>query len=114
MDLAKRTTPLPVLACSLPVWRYLITDAVPAAVTNAIFNMKNYLKKNTPILAFGLVGALAGYAYWYFIGCQGGSCPIYAVWWRSTLYGMVLGGLIGSIVQDLYQGWKKKQQAPAQ
>ncbi len=83
--------------------------AVHAVAINARSDMKHYLKKNTPILVMAALGALAGYAYWYFIGCQGDSCPIYSVWWRSTLYGTVLGGLLGSIGLDLYQGWKKKQ-----
>jgi len=39
------------------------------------------------------IGAVAGYAYWYFIGCTSGTCPIQSNWHTSTLY----GGLIGYI-----------------
>ena len=45
----------------------------------------------------GLVlGALAGFAYWYFIGCNSGSCPIQSNWESSTLY----GGLIGIVMAN--------------
>ena len=33
--------------------------------------LKKYLKYSAI-----LIGALAGYAYYYFVGCQSGSCPI--------------------------------------
>lgn len=52
----------------------------------------------------GLVGgALLGYAYYYFIGCRGGSCPLWADPWRSTLVGMAFGGIL------LFDSGKKKQ-----
>lgn len=40
------------------------------------------------------LGAIAGFAYWYFIGCTSGTCPIQSNWHTSTLY----GGLIGYIL----------------
>ncbi len=40
------------------------------------------------------VGALAGYAYYYFIGCTSGSCPITSNPWISTGYGALMGGLL--------------------
>jgi hypothetical protein len=46
-------------------------------------------------LLIGLaVGATLGYAYYYFIGCRGGSCPVWADPWRSTLIGMAFGGFL--------------------
>lgn len=37
-------------------------------------------------------GALLGYAYYYFIGCNaGGSCPITSNPYISTLYGAFMG-----------------------
>ncbi len=62
-------------------------------------------------MIFGAIGAAAGFLYWYLVGCRGGVCPIWAVWWRSTLYGGVMGGLIGSIIQDLLR--KKPSTPPA-
>ncbi len=40
------------------------------------------------------IGAIAGFAYWYFIGCTSGTCPIQSNWHTSTMY----GGLIGYIL----------------
>ena len=40
------------------------------------------------------VGALAGFAYWYFIGCTSGTCPIQSNWHTSTLYGGLLGYIL--------------------
>jgi hypothetical protein len=44
-------------------------------------------KKILPLI----LGAAAGYAYWYFIGCLNGSCPITGKWYTSTLYGTLVG-----------------------
>jgi hypothetical protein len=39
------------------------------------------------------LGALAGYAYWYYIGCNSGSCAITSSPLNSSIYGAVMGGL---------------------
>jgi hypothetical protein len=41
-----------------------------------------------------LIGATAGFAYWYFIGCTSGTCPIQSNWHTSTLYGGLLGYIL--------------------
>jgi hypothetical protein len=41
-----------------------------------------------------LVGGVLGYAYYHFIGCRGGSCPMWADPYRSTLIGMAFGGIL--------------------
>lgn len=46
-----------------------------------------------------LVGAGGGYIYWYFWGCLEG-CTIRSVWWRMSLWSAIMGGLLGSMVQD--------------
>jgi hypothetical protein len=38
-----------------------------------------------------LIGATGGFAYYYFIGCVSGTCPITSNPWTSTGYGMLLG-----------------------
>ncbi|KAB2838851.1 MAG: hypothetical protein F9K45_10805 [Melioribacteraceae bacterium] len=48
------------------------------------------LKRVLPIFA----GASLGYAYYYFIGCTYGSCPITSNPWISTIYGGVAGFII--------------------
>ncbi len=50
------------------------------------------------ILGGIVLGALGGYAYWYFIGCNTGSCPITSIWYHASAYGALMGGLLGNIV----------------
>lgn len=45
-------------------------------------------------LAIVGVGALAGFAYYYFIGCNSGHCPIIGNPIVSTIYGGTLGLII--------------------
>lgn len=53
--------------------------------------MSNLFNKYWKTLLFAAIGAGVGFAYWRFIGCSTGSCPITANWTSSTL----MGGLIG-------------------
>ncbi|MBC7451945.1 MAG: hypothetical protein H7259_10685 [Cytophagales bacterium] len=53
-------------------------------------------KKYIWMLAGIIAGSIVGYAYWYFIGCASGTCAITSVWYRSTLYGSIMGGLVVS------------------
>jgi Family of unknown function (DUF6132) len=45
------------------------------------------------------IGALGGFAYYYFIGCASGTCAITSKPFNSSLYGAVLGGLSFNIFQ---------------
>ncbi|MCK6620928.1 MAG: hypothetical protein HUU32_06205 [Calditrichaceae bacterium] len=45
---------------------------------------------------FGLAGALLGFGYYYFIGCNTGTCPITSSPYISTAYGAVMGVLLGA------------------
>ncbi len=60
--------------------------------------MPNYIK----VILFGLAGAVAGYAYYYFIGCYNGQCMISSNPYISTGYGIAVG---------LVLGWKPKKKA---
>jgi hypothetical protein len=47
------------------------------------------------LIAIGL-GALAGYGFYYFVGCSTGACPITSNPWTSAGYGALLGWLAAS------------------
>jgi hypothetical protein len=42
-------------------------------------------------ILFSVIGALGGYAYYYFVGCSSGTCPITSDPWISTAYGAGMG-----------------------
>ncbi|WP_149244109.1 DUF6132 family protein [Dyadobacter sp. 32] len=55
-------------------------------------------KKTIILTASGMVaGAVAGYLYYHFIGCNSGTCLITSRPVNSTLYGAVMGGLLLSM-----------------
>ncbi len=49
-----------------------------------------------------LTGAVSGYAYWYFWGCTHG-CAITSVWWRTMLWGALMGYLIFDLFLDFFK-----------
>lgn len=49
-----------------------------------------WLRRIVPVA----VGAIGGYAYYYFIGCVSGTCPITSNPWMSTAYGAGMGFLL--------------------
>lgn len=59
--------------------------------------IKNWLLNNKLIVAGVIVGAIAGYLYYYFLGCASGTCGITSSPINSTLYFSVVGGLAFSI-----------------
>ncbi len=60
-------------------------------------------------IAFALAGALGGFLYWKFVGCESGTCPIKSVWYWSTLWGTVVGYLIGDFIVDIINKVKKRK-----
>ncbi|WP_395633311.1 DUF6132 family protein [Flavobacterium sp.] len=55
-------------------------------------------KKTLIITVLGvIIGAVGGYAYYYFIGCASGTCAITSKPLNSTLYGSLMGGLLFNI-----------------
>ena len=59
---------------------------------------KNLIKYRFNIL-FVILGAIAGFLYWRFVGCLSGTCPITSNWYTIVPYGMLLGWLISEIVK---------------
>jgi len=60
--------------------------------------LKHLIKLKTIFSVF--VGGLLGFAYYYFIGCSSGACPITSNPYISTIYG-ALAGLIYSFPSKL-------------
>jgi len=54
----------------------------------------NRIKKQKLTLIGILVGAIAGYLYYFYIGCASGTCAITSRPLNSTLYGAMMGGLL--------------------
>lgn len=52
-----------------------------------------------------VIGAVAGWCYWYYVGCASGTCPITSKPLNSSLYGALMGGLLLSMFKK-----DKKQQ----
>jgi hypothetical protein len=67
-----------------------------------------FIKKNIYYIVFSVAGAIGGFLYWKFVGCQSGTCPIKSVWYWSTLYGALIGFLAGSIINDIILKYRKK------
>ena len=55
--------------------------------------MNRIVDKYWKTALFTLAGAGIGFAYWRFIGCTSGTCPLTANWHTTTLF----GGLIGML-----------------
>jgi ubiquinone/menaquinone biosynthesis C-methylase UbiE len=53
-----------------------------------------FIRREWLIFAGIAAGAIGGYLYWYFIGCESGSCPITSSPLNSSIYGALLGALL--------------------
>lgn len=71
--------------------------------------MKNSMLQKAMVAVLGAVGGLL---YQRNVGCTSGGCPITSDPWVSTLYGAVLGWLLGGILTDAFAGKAKEQPGP--
>jgi hypothetical protein len=55
------------------------------------------IKKNKKSLLGILLGTIAGFLYWKFIGCANGTCMITSKPMNSSLYGALMGYLVAGI-----------------
>lgn len=62
--------------------------------------MKKFAKKHLLTIIGVIIGALTGFLYWKFVGCNSGSCAITSNPYNSTIYGAAMGGLIFSIFKN--------------
>ncbi len=59
--------------------------------------MKNWMQKNKLYFIGALLGAIAGFTYWKYVGCLTGTCAITSNPVRSTLYFAVMGAMVFSL-----------------
>lgn len=59
--------------------------------------MKKFVSTNILSIAGVIVGAVAGYLYYHYVGCASGTCAITSKPLNSTLYGAMMGGLLFSM-----------------
>lgn len=71
--------------------------------------MSHFLKKYQLTIIGVFIGAITGYLYYHFVGCNSGTCAITSKPLNSTLYGALMGGLILNIFKK-----KKKIQSDEQ
>ena len=62
-------------------------------------NIERFLKKYWPTLLGAAAGALGGWLYYIYIGCESGSCPITSSPVMSVIWGAALGGVLFSMFQ---------------
>ncbi len=68
---------------------------------------QNTWKRYLPMMLLAVAGAIGGFLYYRFVGCVSGACPITSNPVISTVYGGVIGTLLGYIV---IPGKKKEDQ----
>lgn len=55
------------------------------------------MKKSVVLTLIGVAaGGVTGYLYWKYVGCASGACAITSKPLNSSLYGMLMGGLLFS------------------
>lgn len=57
----------------------------------------SFVRKNILIFIGLLTGAIGGFLYWKFVGCNSGTCVITSRPINSTAYGALMGGLVFSM-----------------
>lgn len=66
-----------------------------------MFKFENIkMKKKWYYFALILTGGIAGYMYWYFIGCTSGSCPLKQNWYFNVFVGLFGGYVLADAIKD--------------
>ncbi len=58
-----------------------------------------FIQKYKITLIGVIIGAIGGYLYYHFVGCETGTCSITSKPLNSSLYGAIMGGLLFNIFQ---------------
>ena len=56
--------------------------------------MKGFIKKNVLKITGILAGGIGGFAYYHFVGCASGTCPITSNPYITIVYGALMGYLL--------------------
>ncbi|MDD4991962.1 MAG: DUF6132 family protein [Paludibacter sp.] len=56
--------------------------------------MKEFIRKHILKIAGITLGGIGGFAYYYFIGCASGTCPITSNPYITVIYGALMGYLL--------------------
>ncbi len=59
--------------------------------------MKTRISKYRLEIGGLIIGAIAGWCYWKFVGCASGTCPITSKRLNSSVYGAAMGALLFSM-----------------
>jgi hypothetical protein len=59
-----------------------------------LYTVKNILSNIWLYITGAMVGAIAGFMYWKFVGCTTGTCPITGKPVNSTIYFAAMGSLL--------------------
>ncbi|MCE9538157.1 MAG: DUF6132 family protein [Bacteroidetes bacterium] len=59
----------------------------------------NFINKYKLTIIGIITGAIGGYLYYHFVGCESGTCAITSKPLNSTLYGAMMGGLLLNMFQ---------------
>ena len=62
--------------------------------------IKSFIQRNKLMLLGVLLGGIAGYLYYHFIGCVTDTCAITSKPVNSTVYFAVMGGLLFSMLKS--------------
>ena len=58
-----------------------------------------FFRKNRASFLGMMLGSIAGYFYWQYYGIYDGTFGFSSEWWANCVYGLLLGGLIGSLIR---------------
>ncbi|HEU4609464.1 MAG TPA: DUF6132 family protein [Chitinophagaceae bacterium] len=71
--------------------------------------MKKWIRANSLSIAGALLGAMGGFLYWKFIGCNSGTCRITSNPLNSTIYFAVMGALLPGLFKRSSDNQAKKK-----
>ena len=66
--------------------------------------MKEFIKKHILKITGILAGGIGGFAYYHFVGCTSGTCPITSNPYISVLYGALMGYLLFDMFKKKVHG----------